>query len=177
LIINVQDIGYGVYASSKTLSALPPIGQKITLWIEMLVRQESMTLYGFMHEEERQCFRRLLTVQGVGAKAALSILSVLTPSDLFYALQSQDKTLFLRAEGIGPKLASRIITELKDKVTSEQPSLVLQLEPFQEAVSALVHLGYSQKEVSQTITKIMKVDAPASTQELIKKALAQLAAF
>ena len=116
-IIDVNGVGYLVAASSKTLSKLS-IGSEATLLTEMVVREDSLSLFGFADAWEKEWFNTLTKVQGVGAKVCLSILSVLTPTQLAQAIGAQDKTSFCRASGVGPKLAARIVTELKDKIVT-----------------------------------------------------------
>jgi Holliday junction DNA helicase RuvA len=116
-ILDVNGVGYLVYASSKTLSRLI-IGNQFSLLIETVVREDSISLFGFYDAWEKEWFLTLTKVQGVGAKVCLSILSVLSPAELSQAVSAQDKTLFLRANGVGPKLAARLITELKDKIVT-----------------------------------------------------------
>src|SRR5690606_30892261 len=118
MILDVNGVGYLVSASSRTLSHLGGTGEFITLLIETNVREDNISLYGFIDQEEKDWFKRLCTVQGVGARVALAILSVSPPEQLPLAIAAQDKTVFSRADGVGPKLATRIITELKDKVAN-----------------------------------------------------------
>ena len=113
-IIDVNGVGYLVYASNRTLSKLVK-GSETTLFIETVVREDSISLYGFTSALEKEWFLTLTKVQGVGAKVCLSILSILTPPQLSQAIAAQDKTSFTRAAGVGPKLAARIVTELKGK--------------------------------------------------------------
>ncbi|HSR55563.1 MAG TPA: Holliday junction branch migration protein RuvA, partial [Alphaproteobacteria bacterium] len=114
-VIETGGVGYLVFCSARTLSALPPAGEAAALKIETHVREDHIHLYGFATAAERDWFRLLITVQGVGARVALAILSVLPPSDLGLALAAGDKAALGRAAGVGPKLAQRIVTELKDK--------------------------------------------------------------
>ena len=116
-IIDVNGVGYLVSASSKTLGKLVQ-GEEATLLTEMVVREDSLSLFGFADAWEKEWFTTLTKVQGVGAKVCLSILSVLTPAQLSQAISAQDKTSFCRASGVGPKLAARIVTELKDKIVT-----------------------------------------------------------
>lgn len=158
VIVDVGGVGYLVSASSRTLSGLPTLGEACGLHIETIVREDAITLFGFGDVTERDMFRLLTSVQGVGAKVGLAILSVLEPGELQNAIAAQDKTAVSRANGVGPKLAARIVNELKDKVTG----LVLQPKGVQmpsagadakanvssanneieDAVSALANLGY-----------------------------------
>ena len=114
-VIDVGGVGYLVFASARTLDALPPAGSSVRLMIETHVREDHIHLYGFADRQERDWFRLLTTVQGVGARVALALLSVLTPDALATAIAAQDRAAIAQAEGIGPKLAARILNELKDK--------------------------------------------------------------
>ena len=116
VILDVGGVGYLVHVSGRTLGALPPVGESASLLIETHVREDHIHLYGFAEAGERDWFRLLETVQGVGVRHALAILSVLTPGDLTQAVAAQDKRALARASGVGPKLAGRIVAELKDKV-------------------------------------------------------------
>ena len=115
-LIDVSGVGYQVFSSRRTLGRLPVRGDPVSLLIETHVREDHIHLYGFIDQAERDWFRLLGTVQGVGAKMALAILSALSPEELIQAIAAQDKTLLTRASGVGPKLAGRVVAELKDKV-------------------------------------------------------------
>ena len=158
LILDVHGVGYLVTVSSLTLSQIRALSGTISLLIEMIVREDSLTLYGFYTSEEKFAFTLLQSVQGVGAKAAISILSVLTPDSLKQAILSSDKAMVSRADGVGPKLAQRIVNELAEKV-GKLPTSLSDVEDMvvspagdgqsaisQDAISALVNLGYSQSE-------------------------------
>ena len=125
LILDVHGVGYLVTVSSSTLSQIRALSGTISLLIEMIVREDSLTLYGFYTSEEKSAFTVLQSVQGVGAKAAISILSVLTPDSLKQAILSSDKAMVSRADGVGPKLAQRIVNELAEKVGKLPTSLVI----------------------------------------------------
>jgi Holliday junction DNA helicase RuvA len=158
LILDVHGVGYLVTVSSSTLSQIRALSGTISLLIEMIVREDSLTLYGFYTSEEKSAFTLLQSVQGVGAKAAISILSVLTSDSLKQAILSSDKAMVSRADGVGPKLAQRIVNELAEKVGKLPTSLGntenMDVSPAgagqsaisQDAISALVNLGYSQSE-------------------------------
>ncbi len=171
LIIDVNGVGYQVACSHKTLSMFPDLGESLTLFIETVVRQESLQLYGFYSETEKDWFRLLTTVQGVGMKVALAILSALTPHDIQSAIASQDKTLLTRAEGVGAKLAARVVNELKEKVSglsssSFAGSSVETVTPaHEEALFALTQLGYKRAEVVDALRQVQ-----ASTSETLKVA-------
>ena len=175
LILDVHGVGYLVTVSSSTLSQIQGLSENISLLVEMVVREDSMTLYGFYTSEEKSAFTLLQSVQGVGAKAAISILSVLTPDSLKQAILSSDKAMVSRADGVGPKLAQRIVNELSEKVSKLSTSIAnaenMIVSPTgsgqstisQDAVSALVNLGYSQ---SEAWTAVQKVSAMSNIDEL-----------
>ena len=156
VILDVNGVGYLVHCSARTLQELPRIGEPATLSIETYVREDQIKLFGFTTDVEREWFRLLQTVQGVGAKVALSVLGTLKPADLASAIAMRDKAMVARTPGVGPKVAERIVTELKDKApayTDIDPALVRLSgaldekrapRPVTDAVSALVNLGYAQ---------------------------------
>src|SRR3954465_6986380 len=160
VILDVHGVGYVVHCSSRTLQNLPPTGEAAQLSIETHVREDMIRLYGFRADAEREWFRLLQTVQGVGAKVALGILSVLDPGALATAIAMGDKGAVSRGPGVGPKLAARIVAELKDKAPAfagADPALVRLSggvedrsapQPVSDAVSALVNLGYAQVHAS-----------------------------
>ena len=160
VILDVHGVGYLVQCPSSTLARLS-VGAPASLMIEMKVSEDAIKLYGFGSAEEREWFRLLQTVQNVGSKVALSVLSTLNPRDLQRALALGDKAMIGRAPGVGPKLALRIATELKDKA----PSMMLRGEddavvvahaprgPESDAVSALIHLGYSDARAAEAVAR------------------------
>jgi len=167
-VIDVNGVGYIAWCGRRTLDALPAVGEAATLFIETVVREDAITLYGFASEGERAFFRLLTTVQGVGAKVALAILSVGTPDQLRHGIAAQDKTVFTRASGVGPKLAGRIVAELKDKVAgmafgpavaaaAKAPALAGAGAPASsaadDAVSALVNLGYGRSDAFAAVAR------------------------
>ena len=164
-VIDVGGVGYVVHCAARVLSNLPQPGQRATLFVETQMREDAIKLFGFTTSEEREWFRLMQTVQGVGAKVALSILSTLTISDLARAVAFEDKAAVGRAQGVGPKLAARITAELKDKAASisaplhiakgEVVALSRPAGAAAEAVSALVNLGYSQAQASQAIATVV----------------------
>jgi len=178
-VLDVNGVGYLVSCSSRTLGQLGSPGDKAVLYIETVMRAESLQLYGFVSTEEQSCFRLLTTVQGVGMKMGLALLSALAPSDLYQAIASQDKETLTRADGVGPKLASRMITELKDKIPSEIGfSATLYSHPsslapvVEEAVSALVNLGYRRIEAVAAVSKAQQhCGENASLNDLIRQGL------
>src|SRR5881394_4270759 len=127
IVLDVNGVGYLVHCSARTLQALPAAGEATTLSIETHVREDQIRLFGFLSDVEREWFRLLQTVQGVGAKVALSVLGTLPPSDLANAIALRDKASVARTPGVGPKVAERIVTELKDKApafANVDPALV-----------------------------------------------------
>ena len=158
-VIDVGGVGYLVYCSSRTLSRLPRVGEAVALFVETHVREDHINLFGFFEEEERAWFRLLQTVQGVGSKVALAILSTLTANDLANAIASGDKAMLSRPSGVGLKLAARLATELKDKVAgiaapgSFAPAMATATAGLEDAVSALVNLGYRRAEAQMAVVK------------------------
>ncbi len=188
VIIDVSGVGYEVHCSARTLQELPGVGQPATLSVETHVREDQIRLFGFVSEIEREWFRLLQTVQGVGTKSALAVLGTLKPSELASAIAMRDKAMVERAPGVGPKVAERIVTELKDKApayTNIDPALVRLSgalddkrapAPVTDAVSALVNLGYGQAQAAAAIAAAARSageGAPATT--LIRLGLRELA--
>ncbi len=155
-VIDVGGVGYLVGASARTLSTLGPIGEAATVFTEMLVSEDSIRLVGFSSGSERDWFRLLTGVQGVGARVALAILSALEPNDLSRAIASGDKAMVARANGVGPKLAQRIVMELKDKTggivlgPGGTPSAPV-VGAGADAVSALLNLGFRPAEAASAV--------------------------
>lgn len=189
LVLDVMGVGYQIFASGRSLSQLRGVGAEVTVLTELVVREDSMTLYGFASEGERAAFRLLQTVQGVGAKAALSILTVLTPDELAQAILAGDKAMVARAEGIGPKLALRIVNELAQKtaslaggglqaasggVASPDATTAAQNAVLQDALSALVNLGYSRTEAFTALQNVQKQGTDNDISALIAAALKQM---
>jgi len=154
-VIDVGGVGYLVGASAKTLAAIGPVGEAATLFTEMLVAEDSIRLVGFARPDERDWFRLLTGVQGVGARVALAILSVLEPVEIAKAVAAQDKAMVARANGVGPKLAERIVRELKDKVGGVIPGSLTPVSAAmgaaQDAVSALLNLGFRPAEANAAV--------------------------
>ncbi|WP_022683558.1 Holliday junction branch migration protein RuvA [Sphingobium bisphenolivorans] len=159
-IIDVGGVGFLVGASSRTLSALGPVGEAVTVHTEMLVSEDSIRLVGFARAEERDWFRLLTGVQGVGSRVALAILSALEPAELHRAIATADKAMIARANGVGPKLAQRIANELKDKigaVPTPAGGLGVGLAALPtgghgaDAVSALQNLGFKPAEAGNAV--------------------------
>jgi holliday junction DNA helicase RuvA len=188
VIVDVHGVGYVVHCSSRTLQSLPRTGEAAQLSIETHVREDMIRLYGFRSQAEREWFRRLQTVQGVGARVALGILSALDPAALATAIATGDKGAISRGPGVGPMLAARIITELKDKAPAfadVDPALVRLSEsvddrsappPVSDAVSALINLGYAQAQASAAVVAALKqAGEGAETKTLIRLGLRELA--
>ena len=187
VILDVHGVGYLVHCSSRTLEALPRAGEAAVLSIETHVRETEIRLFGFASDLEREWFRLLLVVQGVGAKVALAVLSTLKASDLASAIALGDKAMIARAPGVGPKVAARICAELKDKAPA-MSGIDLDVARFQadlgdkiapkpaaEAVSALVNLGYGQSQASAAIAAAMReAGEGAETAGLIRAGLKEL---
>jgi Holliday junction DNA helicase RuvA len=187
VILDVAGVGYVVNCSSRTLQHLPRPGETATLAIETQVREDSIRLFGFLQDVERDWFRLLQSVQGVGAKVALAILSTLAPGELAGAVATQDKATVARAPGVGPKLAARIVAELKDKASALggfEPALTRLAgeeaaaapSSVRDAISALCNLGYGRPQATAAVTASVNAlgqDADASA--LIRRGLKELA--
>ncbi len=188
VILDVHGVGYLVHCSARTLQALPAAGEVVDLAIETHVREDQIRLFGFLSPGEREWFRLLQTVQGVGTKVALAILSTLKPSDLASAIAIRDKASITRTPGVGPKVAERIVTELKDKApafAALDPALARLADaveerraprPVLDAVSALVNLGYGQPQAAAAIAAALReAGEGADTARLIRLGLKELA--
>jgi Holliday junction DNA helicase RuvA len=180
-IIDVQGVGYLVQASARTLDALGPIGGDVVVLTELQVREDGWTLFGFANAGEREAFRQLTSVQGVGGRVALAILSVLGPEELATAVSRSDKAMVARANGVGPKLAQRIVNELAGKLGS--PALAGAIGgapprggPAADALSALANLGFKPAEASAAVTAANEELGPdASLDALVRLALRKAA--
>lgn len=188
VVIDVHGVGYLVHCSARTLQSLPSAGEAATISIETWVREDQIRLYGFASDLEREWFRILTGVQGVGAKVALAILGTLKVADLANAIALGDKAAIARTPGVGQKLAQRLVLELKDKApafASVDPAVVkLQGDlserrastPVSEAVSALVNLGYGEIQASAAVAAAVRsAGDKAKTEELIRHGLKELA--
>ena len=188
LIIDVAGVGYEVTVPPRTLASLPAIGEMLTLSIDTHMREDAIRLYGFATEHDRAWFRALQTVQGVGAKVALAVLGAISASELANAVALQDKGQVSRAPGVGPKVAARIVTELKDKMPMLAPALrvgggsqtAVAMLPeglaARDAVSALLNLGYAHVQAAAAVTAALgKAGREARTEELIRLGLKELA--
>ncbi|PZQ61701.1 MAG: Holliday junction branch migration protein RuvA [Sphingomonas taxi] len=180
-VIDVGGVGYLVGASARTLATIGPVGEAATLFTEMLVAEDFIRLVGFANAAERDWFRLLTGVQGVGARVALAILSALEPADLGRAVMAQDKATVARANGVGPKLAERIVRELKDKVggVALGPAAAAQVLPVgagADAVSALLNLGFRPAEASSAVAAAEEdLGAGATLDALVRLALRKAA--
>jgi Holliday junction DNA helicase RuvA len=185
-VIDVGGVGYLTFCSARTLGRLPAVGAPASLLIETHVREDHIHLYGFADPAERDWFRRLTTVQGVGARLALAILSALPPEQLELAILAQDKAALTRADGVGARLAARIVNELRHKVggvaaaeltsVTVAPASDADLGPAADAVSALVNLGYRRTEAFGAVaTAVRRLGNGADAGTLIRAGLQELA--
>jgi Holliday junction DNA helicase RuvA len=181
-VIDVNGVGYLVGASARTLAALGAIGEFVTVHTEMLVSEDSIRLMGFASAEERDWFRLLTGVQGVGAKVALAILSILSPAEVQTAIARADAAMVARANGVGPKLAQRIVNELKDKAggiaigAGGAGTAIPAGSAANDAVSALLNLGFKPAEASNAVTAASDELGPGATLDaLVRLALRKAA--
>lgn len=180
IIVENNGIGYKVFTSGATMSAMPKIDEEVKLYLEQIVRQDFMGLYGFDTKEELEMFKLLISINGVGSKAALSLLSISRINNLRYAIMMGDDKHLCKAPGIGKKTAGRIILELKDKIKKEEISGNNESSSdfmdiasnsamnIAEALSALLALGYSEKEAEAALSKVDKTE---SIENIIKNCL------
>lgn len=198
MILDVNGVGYTLFASAKTLAAMPQAGGQASLITETHVREDHIHLYGFANREEREWFRLLTTVQGVGVKMALAILSMFAPYDLARIIGAQDKKSMTAASGVGPKLAERLVTELKNKVhlmpgatgfampelsgnakkagSKKEAAAAPQIDVGGDAVSALSHLGYSRADAFAAVSRYLQNHPDAGIDDIIRNCLRELAA-
>jgi len=185
-ILDVNGVGYLVHCSSRTLSQLTAQSEA-SFYIETQIREDAITLYGFLTQNDQDWFKLLTSVQGVGGKAALSILSVLTPQDLTNAIAAHDKKMVSQADGVGPKLADRICNELKNKVgslsadtsaagVSAPAANTNESSIANDAISALVNLGFGRAEAYKAVNDTLTQNQDANIQDLIQAGLKQLSA-
>jgi Holliday junction DNA helicase RuvA len=187
VILDVGGVGYLVHCSARTLQALPGTGEPVALSIETYVREDQIRLFGFASDVEREWFRLLQTVQGVGAKVALAVLGTLKPADLATAIATRDKAMIARTPGVGPKVAERIVNELKDKApayASVDPAVIRLAgaidekrapQPITDAISALVNLGYGQPQAAAAIAAATRTSGEgADVANLIRLGLKEL---
>jgi holliday junction DNA helicase RuvA len=188
VVIDVRGVGYRAFCSTRTVSRLPPVGSPVQLLTETHVREDHIHLYGFIDVAERDWFRLLTTVQGVGARLALSILSTVTPETLGLAILAQDKLALTQAEGVGPRLAARIVNELRDKagtLAASPPVRVAALPPSEQlihqdstadAISALENLGVGRTAALGAIASAARrLGVDAAPDMLVKAGLEELA--
>jgi Holliday junction DNA helicase RuvA len=175
IIINVGGIGFRVYAPGSTLSQLGAVKGKVSLYTHLHVREDNISLYGFASSEELALFKNLISISGIGSKSALAILSALNPEQLVMAITSGDIDFLSQAPGIGKKMASRLVVELKGKLEKEWKDVALPLAPESaDVISALTGLGYSLTEATKAISKLPD-SGELSLEEKIKMALQQMA--
>lgn len=179
-VVECGGVGFKCYSSLNTLSTLPKVGNEVFLNTYLSVREDALDLYGFATVEEMECFKLLTSVSGVGAKIGIAMLSDYTPDKITFFIASGDSKALTRTTGVGPKLAQRIVLELKDKLSNGAISLssdtiavesVGKTSATSEAVAALVALGFSQSEASLAVSKL---DPTLPTDELIKGGLKNL---
>ena len=182
-VIDVGGVGYLVFCAGRTLAAMPGDGGAVSLEIETVVREDQFNLYGFLDGREREWFRLLRTVQSVGAKMALGILGLLSPDELALAIAARDKATLTRVSGVGPKLAERMLTELKDKAPVGDMSVSIVgagaggSSSASDAVSALVNLGYRQSEAFGVVSDAARrLGDEATVGDLIQAGLKELSA-
>ena len=180
-IVDVNGVGYLVQASTRTLSALAAAAGAQRVLIETQVREDAITLYGFSDPAEREWFRLLLTVQGVGAKVALNILSALSPADIINAIAAGDKASLTRAPGVGAKLAIRLLSELRDKAGAMPTGTSITIAvppagPEADAISALANLGYRRAEAYPVVMRVLeRLGEDAAVGQVIRESLQELA--
>jgi Holliday junction DNA helicase RuvA len=179
IVVENSGIGYKVFTSGSTMSQLPQAGEEVKVFLQQIVREDFIGLYGFLTKDELEMFSLLLTINGVGAKAALSLLSICSVTNLKYAIATKDEKTIMRAPGIGKKMAQRVILELQDKVEKGAGEAASAAEgqgaegaaSAREALDALLALGYTEKEASNAIKEVGQKD---SVENIIKKCLKYL---
>ena len=189
IVVEAGGVGMGIHVPLSVLDRLPGIGREVTVYTYFQVREDAMSLYGFLNRQDREMFRQLIGVNGVGPKAALGILSTMTPDDLRMAIVTGDAKAISRAPGIGPKTAQRLILDLKDKISMEEVLGNLALpcdggasaalgtasmgEAAKEAVQALVALGYSNMEANKAVKQVEVTDT-MTAEDVLKASLRYL---
>lgn len=184
IVVEAAGVGYSICIPASLLAQLPPVGTEIKVYTHFSVREDGQTLYGFLFKEDRQMFRNLITVNGIGPKGALAILSVMKPDDLRIAIATGDVKSISRAPGIGKKTAERVILDLRDKIAAEAVSgeglygrtaaplqeAAREQGPVAEAIDALTMLGFSRMEAGRAVGNI-PMNKEITTEELIRQAL------
>lgn len=177
IIVENNGIGYRIFTSGSTIAKIPKIDEQILLYLEQIVREDFIGLYGFLTREELNMFKLLLTITGVGSKAALSLLSISNVDGLKYAIITEDEKTIVRAPGVGAKTAKRIILELKDKIKPDEinelnaddiSNSLLNKSIINEAKEALMALGYNEKETTKALNQVDETD---SLENIIKHCL------
>lgn len=179
IIVDNNGIGYKIHTSGSTISKMPAVNDKVTIYTQQIVREDFIGLYGFLTKEEINMFNILLTINGVGAKAALSLLSICSVENLQHAIINEDEKTIVRAPGIGKKTAQRIILELRDKIKVDNKDAgikdISQIDEISnklsEALSALISLGYSEKEAKDVLRSVSSED---TIENIIKNCLKKL---
>lgn len=181
IVLENNNIGYKIYTSGNTISQMPPVEEMVLLYTEQIVREDFIGLYGFYTKEELEMFKLLITINGVGAKAALSLLSISNVNNLKYGILTGEEKLLTKAPGIGKKIAQRIILELKDKLTCEDllneekiidgNIVTIDKSRINDALEALMSLGFNEKESNKALDNI---DMSNSLEEIIKASLKYL---
>lgn len=178
LLINVNGVGYELEAPMSTFYELPSVGETVTVFVHMVVREDAQLLFGFTSKQQREMFRSLIRVNGVGPKVALAVLSTLSAQELMQCMANEDVTQLCRVPGIGKKTAQRLVVEMKDRLEKEFGEVALEFSAGEssssntrDAVDALVALGYKNAEASRVVKTL---DASLSSEELIRKALRSL---
>ncbi len=175
IVVETDYFGYEIFVPTTVLNNLPSIGEEIKIYTFFQPREDAFNVYGFLEKEDKEIFKKLLTVNGIGAKGALAILSVLSVSDLKLAISTDDFASISRAQGVGKKTAQKVVLELKDKISFDLPNAevhtIVSNDNTDEALAALISLGYSNYEAKKAISKC---DSTSSTEEIIKHSLKQL---
>lgn len=188
MILDVNGVGYVVTCGARTLSSIGGVGEAASLYIETIVREDAITLYGFADALEQHWFKTLTTVQGVGPKAGIAILSACSPDQIQMAIGARDHSILTRADGVGPKLAQRIVMELKDKAMPTTISIASpearqkkgrgpapEATNAEDAISALLNLGYARTEAYQAVNAVL-ASGETDLSAIIAKSLKELAA-
>ncbi len=187
IVVETGGIGYGIWVPTSLISALPSMGNEVKIYTYLYIREDAVSLYGFLSKDDLKVFTLLIGVSGIGPKGALAILSIMTPDDLRFAILADDAKSISKAPGVGAKTAQRIIIELKDKLSLEEAFEIKRGKASSgreqtdgtardEAVQALVALGYSQSDALRAVSMI-NVEAGMTVEQIIKQALSKLLMF